>query len=344
MRHPLLYKRSHLYHYLTDCLIVSVLHVFLVLHFCDLSIAEAIADAAVYNGLFAVLGFFCWYTVRFASVDPTVFLNQSVTALFFVTGWLFAGYVILHSVHFSEQYDHFLYQALPWRFVEGLFLYSIVALVYYLYKYYQSYKDRATYKAAWNTAIKERELALLKSQLQPHFIFNTLNSIHALMLSDSQRAQEMLTKLAAFLRLSMNQVEDKTVTLREELQNSALYSDIEKIRFGDRLLVKKQIEEGIEEIAVPHLILQPLVENAIRHGLHQMIETVIVTIHAIRTERGLLISITNNHDPMEKKKSGNGTGLFNVRRRMALLYGRKDLVKIKDENGIFEVSLLIPQY
>ncbi|MDB5256023.1 MAG: LytT family sensor histidine kinase [Chitinophagaceae bacterium] len=351
MRHPLLYKRNHLYHYLLDSLILTVLHSALLYRLCDLPLAISITDAMVYNSLFAVLGFFSWYTVRFLSMDlasPKLSLlslfNQTATALLFISGWLFSGYFILYHLHLSASYDQFLKAALPWRFVEGLFLYSIVALAYYLYKYYYSYKERITYEAQWNAAIKERELALLKSQLQPHFIFNALNSIHSLMLSDAKGAEEMLTKLAAFLRLSIHQAEEKTVSLTEELENSALYSDIEKIRFRDRLMIQTHVEEGLEQTQVPHLILQPLIENAIRHGLHQTIEAVTVTIDAQKTEKGIEIFISNNHDVKEKKQAGSGTGLLHVRRRMTLLYGRKDLVKVKDENGIFEVRLLIPQY
>ncbi|MDB5272323.1 MAG: LytT family sensor histidine kinase [Chitinophagaceae bacterium] len=348
MRHPLLYRKSNLYQYLMVFTAMSCIHLFVLHEICQLSLKEALLDALVSNGLFAMLGLSSWYVVRYISMDhgssALIWFNQWIAAMLFLSIWQGLSYLILVNALPSGKYTAFLDASILLRLLFGLFLYGFLSLSYYLYKYYYSFKARLQREADWNTLVKESELALLKSQLQPHFIFNSLNSIHALMLSDAERAQDMLVKLAAFLRLSMNNSSEKSVTLKEELENISLYSSIEKIRFGDRLMMELQIEEEALTAAVPHLLLQPLMENAIRHGLHQFVGTVTVTLRAVCEEKGLRILLFNNHDPEEKKQKGTGLGLKHVRQRLSLLFGRKDLVKIKDENGIFQIELFIPQY
>ncbi|HSZ71312.1 MAG TPA: histidine kinase, partial [Cytophagaceae bacterium] len=264
--------------------------------------------------------------------------------VFFLVIWQTLSYGLLVVLLPSVDYIAFIDRSIPLRLVLGLFLYGIIALSYYLYKYYYSFKERIKRETDWNALMKEGELALLKSQLQPHFIFNTLNSIQALMLSDPERAQVMVVKLASFLRLSMTKHEEKLISLREELENSALYSDIEKIRFGDRLVIETYADEQVLSAVVPPLLLQPLIENAIRHGLHRFLGTVTISIQAASEEKEIRLSVSNNHDPQEQKQWGSGMGLKHVRRRLFLLYGRKDLAQVKDENGIFKIELVIPQY
>jgi len=346
MRHPLLYPLRNLYFYFIAWACIILAHAIVLTYFFHFNLSVSVTDACISNSIFALMALSFWYTVRFISIDTGralfVILNHLIALILFLTLWHYSSFFLLNHLEHDTTYLSFLSGSVPLRLLIGTFLYSIIILAYYLYKYHYTFKQKIIREAEWDILVKESELALLKSQLQPHFIFNCLNSIHALLISDPERAQQMLLNLSSFLRLSMIKDQTKLVPLHEELENSALYSDIEKIRFGDRLIIHTVIEERTLSILVPHQILQPIIENAIKHGLYNYTGVVTILIEACMKEEQLHLSISNNYDPEEKKQDGNGIGLKHVRRRLLLLYGRKNLVHITDENGIFKIELIIP--
>ena len=346
MQHPLLRSKRNLYFYLVAWGLLGGTWAAILRYAYHFPLSLALGDAGVTVGLLALLGMLCWYTVRFISLDALpvllVVFNHLVTALVFLGLWQAAAYLLLSHLTNEAGYLIWLRASIPLRLVAGLFFYCFIALSYYLSSYYHSLQERLSREAGWNTLVKESELALLKSQLQPHFLFNSLNSLQALMLADPERAGRMLVDLAAFLRLSLNKHQEKLVPLAEELENSALYSNIEKIRFGDRLVIDSQIDEAALAVPVPPLLLQPVLENAIKHGLAQTTEAFTIGIKARLETNGLHLTVTNPHEPPAFKPPGTGIGLKHLRRRLALLYGRKDLVQIEDENGIFQLKILIP--
>jgi two-component system LytT family sensor kinase len=348
MQHPLIKNKINLYSYFMVWISVCGIHTFTFSHFFNIPIGISITDASITTATFAVLGLLSWYTVRFISIDrkqiTLVVFNHLVAALLFIYMWYLISDLLLRNMIHDKDYLFFLYAATPFRIVGVSFLYCILALSFYLYKFYDSYKARIEKDAAWKTLAKESELTLLKSQLQPHFIFNSLNSIHALMEIDTERAKQMLTDLSSYLRLSIEKNEKELIPLSEELENSELYYSIEKIRFGNRLLIETNIKEETLPLLVPNMILQPLLENAIKHGIFESTEVITIQIDSWLTEKFLHISIKNNHDPEVKKKPGYGLGIKHVQNRFALLYGRKNLVRILDEKGIFQIELTIPQY
>lgn len=348
MQHPLFTTKKKLYTYLSAWMPVAGVHACIDIFFYNISLPLSLFDAGVSTGIFAAIGILCWYTVRFISIDTNKIIltaiNHFLAAILFITIWFGSSYPILTNLSTDFYFLNFIQHTIPLRIVIVFFLYCILALSYYLYKYYHSYKIRIEREAQWKTLVKEGELNLLKSQLQPHFIFNSLNSIHALSYQDIDKAQQMITDLSAYLRLSIEKKEEKPVPFSEELQNALLYYSIEKIRFGNRLEIKTTIEEDTLSCQTPFMILQPLLENAIKHGLFESIEIVTIELISFIKEQALHILIKNNHDPVHHSKTGNGLGLKHVQQRFFLLFGRKNLVKITDENGIFQVELIIPAY
>jgi two-component system LytT family sensor kinase len=348
MQHPLFKNKTKLYSYLFAWMPVLGIHAFIDAYFYKISLALALFDASVSIGSFAMIGMLSWYTVRFISIDTTNMrfniLNHFIAALLFISLWFFISTSTLKIFSSTIYFMNFIQTTIPFRIVIAFFLYCILALSYYLYKYYSSYKARIEREAEWKTLVKEGELNLLKSQLQPHFIFNSLNSIHALMYQDIEKAQQMLTDLSAYLRLSIEKNKEKSVPFSEELQNGLLYCSIEKIRFGNRLDIETIIAKDSLSCQAPFMILQPLLENAIKHGLFGFVGMVKIELISFVQDNALHILIKNNHDPSVHKHNGNGLGLTHVQHRFSLLFGRKNLVKIKDENGIFQVELIIPQY
>lgn len=191
---------------------------------------------------------------------------------------------------------------------------------------------------------KDAELAQLRQQLQPHFLFNSLNSINALVGSQPQKAREMVLQLSEFLRGTIRRDSQSWITLREELNYLRMYLDIERVRFGHRLVVEFDVDPELEASRIPPLLIQPLVENAIKHGLYGVTGTVEIDLKSKREGNYLIVDVTNPFDPETAAPEGTGFGLSSVGRRLYLLFGRTDLLSTDADGAIFRVSLKIPQY
>ena len=190
---------------------------------------------------------------------------------------------------------------------------------------------------------KEAELYHLKQQLQPHFLFNSLNSINALVKNQPEKAREMVLNLAEFLRGTIKKDDQKWVSIGEEVEYLDLFLEIEKIRFGHRLKVEIQVDTVAKEMKIPQLLVQPLLENAIKHGLYGMTGEVIISIAFVGDGQYLKTTITNPFDPESAPTKGAGFGLEVVKRRLYLLFGRNDLLETHQSENKFKVSLKIPQ-
>ena len=191
---------------------------------------------------------------------------------------------------------------------------------------------------------KDAELFKLRQQLQPHFLFNSLNSINALIGTRPEEARKMVQQLSDFLRATIRKEEHQWITLHEELQNLQLYLDIEKVRFGHRLSTNIVVEESIKNLKLPSLLLQPIVENAIKFGLYDTTGETNIQISAEQEENNLLIKVINPFDPeTSSPQYGTGFGLQSIQRRLYLLFARNDLLITDAKNNIFTTTVRIPQ-
>lgn len=191
---------------------------------------------------------------------------------------------------------------------------------------------------------KEAELAQLRQQLQPHFLFNSLNSINALVVTQPKKAREMVLQLSEFLRGTIRKDAQKWISLEEELNYLKMYLDIERVRFGHRLEVDFKVAEEFYQIKLPQLLIQPLVENAIKHGLYGVTGGVKIEIFGKKEGGDFVLEVINPFDPEATPTDGTGFGLSSVERRLFLFFGRKDLLVCGAEDHIFRVQLKIPQY
>ena len=189
---------------------------------------------------------------------------------------------------------------------------------------------------------KEAELAQLRQQLQPHFLFNSLNSIHALVLASPQRARDMVLLLSDFLRGTLRTEGQSWISLADEIKYLSMYFDIERVRFGHRLCVELQVEEGVEDLKIPPLLVQPLVENAIKYGLYGTLGEVKISLRFQKEGNYLQVSVENPFDGQASVPAGTGFGLSSVERRLFLIFGRTDLLEKSAAQGIFRVYLKIP--
>jgi LytS/YehU family sensor histidine kinase len=192
---------------------------------------------------------------------------------------------------------------------------------------------------------RESELVNLRQQLHPHFLFNSLNSISALVGTRPEEARKMVQQLSDFLRGSLKKDDLQMSTFEEELQYLSLYLDIEKVRFGHRLQVDIQSDETIHKMQLPPLLLQPVVENAIKFGLYDTIGDITIRIHTRREQGMLVVEVSNPFDPETAiPQKGTGFGLSSVRRRLFLLFSRNDLLTVSQDDKIFLTTIRIPQH
>ena len=188
---------------------------------------------------------------------------------------------------------------------------------------------------------REAELFKLRQQLQPHFLYNSLNSINALVLADPEKAQEMTGKLAAFLRSSVRRESEEFITLNDELEYLQSYLDIESVRFGDRLTV--EIGNDVNgQMKIPSFLLQPILENAVKFGLYGKTGLVKIRLTIQQKEDLVWVIISNPYDPDTQPPRGTGFGLDGVKRRLWLLYGRSDLLETSKTEDEFTTMLKIP--
>jgi len=312
-----------------------------------LELKYALADNLISNILLLGLGLSFWYSAKYISFESNsvikIFLSHIFGGIFISVLWLVISYYLINSlVTIDEVYSEFFLNTLPWKFLIGVLYYFLVTAFYYLVIYYSSYQERIIKEAELKNLVTQAELKSLKFQINPHFIFNSLNSMSALTVINPDKARSMILKLADFLRYTLASNERQTTNLSEELKNIRLYLEIEKIRFEDKFEFAEDIENECLRIKVPSMILQPLFENAIKHAVYEALEKVTLNISA-RIKNGFMeIRVENNFDGNVSGKSGTGIGLTNIKNRLELIYNSKNLIDIRKEKNIFAVSLYIP--
>jgi LytS/YehU family sensor histidine kinase len=258
--------------------------------------------------------------------------------------WLFICFMVLKNIFpDNKDYQIILYQSVPIFFGLGIVYYSLSIMFYYLFLSYRDLQEKTRNEAELKALVKETELNLLKSQINPHFLFNSLNSISSLTLSNPGKAQEMIIKLSEFLRHSINKKNDHLVPLKEEITHIQYYLDIEKIRFGDRLHYDFMIVDNCRDHLVPGMLLQPLFENAIKHGVYESTEEVVISFNCTPVNSGLKLTISNNFDPDALPRKGNNMGIKNIVNRLKLLYQSDNLLTITKTEHFFKVEIVIPE-
>lgn len=344
--HPILKNLKNLLIYT----IVWVVHiaVFFLLHYykTPLSPVASLINSILLSIFGFLLGIAIWYAVLYSYPEKVgtfnTFINHLLAAIIFISLQTFITIAINKHFFSATDYDYFVRHIFRWM-APSVFFYIAFVLAYYLYIYRINLQEKKLEEVRLTRMVKEAELNLLKSQLNPHFLFNSLNSISALTLTDPNKAQEMIIMLSDFLRYSLARDGRQLSSLIAELQNIDRYMKIEKIRFGERIHYTTHVEPNALSCTLPVMILQPVFENAIKHGVNESIETVHIHLKAIVEHSYLIITVQNNFDPTVPTRKGAGLGLKNIEERLKLIYHNEGLLKYRKENNIFEVKLIIPQ-
>lgn len=326
---------------------VAIVHLIVVNTQLGVSLSLAIVEALVFSLVFALLGIGLWFLVKYSDVEKLnrqeMILRHATSSTVTLLLWFGGSYVILGLIsNHDADYIQQLNDTMMVRIMAGLLLYIIMIIVFYLLVNYQNLKHRKAREEALQHLLHESELNSLRAQIKPHFLFNSLNSISSLTITNPEKAQEMIINLSEFMRYSLNLTDNKMSTLKQELYHLRLYLDIEKVRFGGRLKIEEKISDTIMEWPIPPMILQPLVENAVKHGVYDTPGESLVRIEGVQTNGWLEITVTNNFDPALPGKRGTGTGLANVMKRMQMVYNMTNLAKIAKNENTFEVKLKFP--
>lgn len=270
--------------------------------------------------------------------------NHLITAIIMSVAAVYITYFFLQIVLSSadDSYIIFVKTTIPFRiFASFTGCIIFTSFIYTRLFYIRSIQSLKT-ETDLNARLKEAKLDSLKFQLNPHFLFNSLNSIASLTISSPENARVMTTKLAGLLRKTMKK-DGVFSTLADELDSAENYLEIEKIRFGERISLDKKIDAGTLGFNIPSMILQPLFENAVKFGVGSSTGKITVSLSVAKKDSYIEIEISNPYDPEEcKKLKGEGVGLVNLTSRLSLTYNRNDLLTINASGDIFTVTLMIP--
>ncbi|MEO7144289.1 MAG: histidine kinase [Bryobacteraceae bacterium] len=338
--HPILAQSRRFLLYLAGWIPAAILLEYLLVKAGRLGWGETAAIVAPLSFLFAFVCLSPWYLCRRLPLRTTpistLAIHHGSAAVLASLFWIAVadGLAISLSRFFPDLPERFT-PHLAMLFGIGVLLYELAAALHYVALAIQASREA-------ELLARDAELRALKAQINPHFLFNSLNSISALTAIDPERAREMCIRLSDFLRSTLRLGDKATVTLGEELALLKAYLDIEQIRFGARLRVHEQVEPDCLDAQLPPLLLQPLVENAIKHGIATLVDGGAIEIDARQSEGLLRVVIENDFDPDSPARRSSGVGLPNVRSRLRARYGPDALVEVKVRNNRFRVELLLP--
>jgi len=324
--------------------IVLAIHVYILYVVLGMGWKLAVTDAVVNS---AILGLGIWGLYLIINAYPTTaaMYLYSLAAALVVSG--LSVYLVCAVLDWwpgttGNDYLLWLKKYMALRFLYILIFNCWVSTNTALRKILNVSESRFQQHADASALLKEAELFKLRQQLQPHFLYNSLNSINALINIEPERAQDMVGKLSDFLRSSVKRESENLLKIADELEYLQSYLDIESIRFGDRLRIVFENDYD-EKAMIPPFLIQPILENAIKFGLYGTTGSVLIEISLKSSGQILTIAIKNPYDKDMRSSTGTGFGLNGIRRRLWLIYGRNDLLEVNKDEQFFTTTLKIPQ-
>ena len=347
--HPVLTRSRRSSTYLLTWLPLSLLVAYLLHSGGSVTWTEAAVLAAPLSLVYQFICLSAWYSCKSAPLERTeatrLILTHATAAA--LASFLWVQFVKILAAGFSRfpafagLEVHYAAQ-LPVLFAAGFLLYLLAVGYFYAILSLEASREAQERLMEATVLTRDAELKALKAQVNPHFLFNSLNSISALTSIDPAKAREMCILLAEFLRLTLGLGEKSSISLGEELQLLERFLAIEKVRFGSRLEMRESIQEGCRAALIPPLLLQPLIENAVTHGIASLLDGGTVSITARRMDSRLAMVIENTCDLDAANTRRGGLGLPNVRQRLAARYGKESDMRVTVENGAFRVQLSLP--
>jgi sensor histidine kinase YesM len=305
----------------------------------------ALLQSLLSNAAFSALGFGIWFVVNYKTTSNdklSIFLRFAMASILVVILWMGFNFVIEKLLFRISSGVIVFKRRLLLQFVVGNLLCIIMILIYHLMIVASKYTEKSNSEKRLQNLLTETRLNALKAYINPHFLFNSLNSVNALISISPEKAREMLVNLSDYFRYSLKQKDSAFVDFKEELSNALTYLEIEKLKFNDKIELSIDIEKNSDNIKVPVMILQPMFENIIKHAVSESLETIYIDLKAKIKEPYLEIILSNNFDTSSISGTGTGIGLSTNFERFNLIYKRNDLIEVNKNNNIFKVTLKIP--
>lgn len=348
MLNPVLKNRNYTIGYFSSWFIIAIIQMAMVTLFYSRDVYTAFLEGLVFNSLYAFIGIGIWYPVYYTDIEKNkiynLIINHMASSSLAVGLWMWMGYLILTTIFPNDiEFTERLNKTIPARVGVGFLFYVLLISNYYMLIYYQNFKEKLIRESELKALVKESELSSLKSQINPHFLFNSLNSISSLTMISPDRAQEMVINLSEFLRYSLSNKNEAFTSFDNELKNIERYLKIEKIRFGKRLFVEQSIAKASRDLLLPGLILQPILENAVKYGVYESTDESRIFVESKVINNLLEVKVSNDYDPEFVVQKGEGIGLRNVSGRLRVQYGSDELIKISKTDKIFQITLWFPQ-
>jgi two-component system sensor histidine kinase AlgZ len=346
--HPLLATRSRIAFYLLAWVPLGALLAYLLVINGHITWPQAAALSLPLAFFYALVCLGPWYMCRVVPLGtseiPKILGNHFAAALVAGLFWivLAKGLSVGLARYYFPRLDEQFSSQLALLFGIGVLLYSLAVALHYVFLSVEASQEAGTREQVALTHARDAELKALKAQINPHFLFNSLNSIAALATLDGVRAREMCIKLSDFLRSTLSLGERASISLGEELALAKAYLDVEQVRFGVRLKVEVHTEPECEHCVVPPLFLQPLVENAVKHGIAGMVEGGCIRLEARCRDGRLQVMVENGFDPEAPLAKQHGLGLRNVRNRLFTLYENQARLDTTVNQNRFLVEVDLP--
>ena len=347
--HPILKDRRFLSLYLLVWLVLAAMLAALLAFPGKISATGAFVFLLPLMLVYAFMSLSAWYVCRAFPINTTTtarLLFSNVLAAFCSSAvWVLAGYgwaIALDGMEPGLAPLVWHRESVPLLAAVGVILFLLAAAVSYLMETIDGSRAAERNALELQVLARDAELKALRAQIDPHFLFNSLNSISALTTTDPRSARIMTVKLAEFLRLSMNYGGLDTISLEQEMSIISRFLEIEKVRFGTRLMIETELDEMSKQCRVAPLLLQPLVENAVGHGIACLVDGGTIRLKGTKSGDRLCITIENPADPSRKKNTGTGIGIQNVRQRLKGLYGSEGRIDFVDAPTQFTATLNLP--
>jgi len=342
-------KQTNLMVLLIAWMLMAGIHAFLDLMVFDYQWQEALTDILTGSLLFVVLsiGLNHFISARTLRTETTRYqiLQVMLITISLAVIWIIGCNIIMYMLQeFSFISPPAYARTSTLRFLTGVMAYTILGLVFYIQAIRQILTTKETHTIELRRNMQETELSLLQAQINPHFLFNSLNSLASLTITNPAQAHEMIIVLSDYLRMGLHKPTEPLTSLKNELENCHRYLAIEKMRFGRRMALVFDTPDHCVQATLPHTILQPLYENAIKYGVGESTEAVTITTRCSLQPHVLEVEISNDIPESIPSRKGKGMGLNNIRRRLELYYNQAGLIQIRKEENIFRVILTIPQF
>lgn len=344
--HPLFSKKKILLLWLFIWVIIIMMHCWWLISGGGKLISAALKDSFIYNLVFMILSIVMWFPMRaiYQTRGSTLTLAGGYLVLIgsIISIWLLASNGLVRILSDNQTTDNILLPIAPWRIITGFFYALVMILVYYLILYYEELREKTDKEAELRAMMAETEINALKAQLNPHFLFNTLNTMGSLIHTNPDQAGDMLISLSQFLRYSLRHEESSFVSLAQELEHINVYLELLRMRYRAKWNVEQKIEGSCTQNMIPVMILLPLVENAVQYAFGEQKDHGWIRLECSANDNEIIITVTNSYDPQSLSGNGHGIGLKNIQKRLQLHYGKTDLLEVIRKENIFEVRLHLP--